>query len=90
MPTRTKDISIHTITLLPLARGAAGDPVRLSNRHVVPRVHPGGDAHRRAALFRLERGGPDQQNRRGARDAAEAHSRPGAQNSQVLRKALRW
>lgn len=83
------DISIHTITLLPVARGAAGDPVRLSNRHVVPRVHPGRDAHRRAALLRLERGRPDQQDRRGARDAPEAHPRPGAQNSQVLREALR-
>lgn len=78
------DIPVHTVAVLPIAGGVAGHPVRPGDRHVVAGLHPGGDAHGRAALLRRQRGGPDEQDRRGAGHAAARHARLGAQDEKVL------
>lgn len=83
------DIPVHPVSVLPITGGTTGHPIRPGDRHVVAGLHPGGDAHGRAAVQRGERGGPDEQDRRGAGHAAQATTRPGAQDAQVLRQAAR-
>ena len=50
------DISVYPVAILPIAGGAAGDPVRHGDRHVVAGLHPHRDAHGRAAILGGERG----------------------------------
>ena len=64
--------------------GSAGNPLRPGHRCLVAWLHPGGDAHRRAALLRRQRDRPDEQNRWGPGHPAKAPARPGAQNEEVL------
>ena len=50
------DLSIYSIAVLPIAGGSPRNSLRHGDRHVVPRLYSGRDAHRRTALFRIERG----------------------------------
>ena len=52
------DLPVHPEQVLPLSGGAAGHALRPGHRHVVSGLHPGGDAHRRASVQRLQRGEP--------------------------------
>lgn len=78
------DIPIHSVKVLPVAGGVAGRAVRPGDRHVVARVHTRRDAHRRAPVQRRQRGRPDEQDRRGLRDAAWSFIRPGHYNNTIL------
>jgi hypothetical protein len=84
---RLSDIPVHPVEVLQVPGGAARHPLRPGDRHVVAGVHPGGDAHRRASLQRRQRDRPDEQDRRGAGDAAQESPRPGQQDEEVLREA---
>lgn len=69
--------------------GTSGLAVRHGDRHVVPRLHPRRDAHRRAALQRPQRIRPDEQDRRSARHATSGYARAGHQIQALLRPPTR-